>query len=73
MRPAETRTTLDSQLVAFWLREAARLDDLAARARFGWQRRRLGRKAEQARSQAERSRLREAQRGAGSAAEVSQG
>lgn len=55
--------TLDSQLVAFWTREAARLDALALGARFGWQRRRLARKADLARAQAERSLAREAARG----------
>jgi len=59
----DKRITLDSQLVDFWLREANRLDTLAAQARFGWQRRRYARKADQARGQAEKSRLREAARG----------
>lgn len=58
-----TRITLDGQLIGYWEREAARLDALAAQARFGWQRRRYLRKAAQARSQAERSRAREAARG----------
>ncbi len=58
-----TRITLDGQLVGYWEREAARLDGLAAEARFGWQRRRYLRKAAQARAQAERSRAREAARG----------
>lgn len=58
--PAET---LDGQLVGYWEREAARLDALAAEARFGWQRRRYLRKAAQARAQAERSRARETARG----------
>ncbi len=57
------RITLDGQLVGYWEREAARLDALAAEARFGWQQRRYLRKAEQARAQAERSRAREAARG----------
>jgi hypothetical protein len=55
--------TLDSQLAAFWTREAARLDALASGARFGWQRRRFSRKASLARAQAERSLAREAARG----------
>lgn len=58
------RITLDGQLVGYWEREAARLDALAAGARFGWQRRRYLRKAAQARVQAERSRAREVARGA---------
>ncbi|GJD80075.1 hypothetical protein GCM10007886_03450 [Methylobacterium gregans] len=58
-----TRITLDGQLVGYWEREAARLDALAAEARFGWQRRRYLRKAAQARVQAERSRARERARG----------
>lgn len=58
------RITLDGQLVGYWEREAARLDALAAGARFGWLRRRYQRKAAQARAQAERSRAREAARGA---------
>ncbi|GJD90255.1 MULTISPECIES: hypothetical protein [Methylobacterium] len=57
------RITLDGQLVGYWEREAARLDALAAEARFGWQRRRYLRKAEQARAQAGRSRAREVARG----------
>ncbi|KAB1074282.1 hypothetical protein [Methylobacterium planeticum] len=58
------RVTLDAQLVTYWDREAARLDALAAKARFGWIARRYRRKAEQARAQAARSRAREAARGA---------
>ncbi|GEP06873.1 hypothetical protein [Methylobacterium oxalidis] len=58
-----TRETLDAQLVGYWDREAARLDALAERARFGWIARRYRRKAAQARVQAERSRIREAARG----------
>ncbi|MGV7029637.1 hypothetical protein [Methylobacterium symbioticum] len=57
------RVTLDGQLVGYWEREAARLDALAAEARFGWQRRSLERKAAYARAQGERSRAREAARG----------
>lgn len=59
---AKLRVTLDGQLVDYWLREGARLDALAAEARFGWQRRSLARKAARARAQAERSRSREAAR-----------
>ena len=40
-----TRETLDAQLVGYWDREAARLDALAERARFGWIARRYRRKA----------------------------
>jgi hypothetical protein len=57
------RVTLDGQLVGYWEREAARLDALAAQARFGWQQRRYVRKAAQARAQAARSRAREVARG----------
>lgn len=70
------RVTLDGQLVDYWSREAARLDMLASEARFGWQKRRLTRKAERARAQAERSRGREAGRtgqARESGAEISQG
>ncbi|MGU3539577.1 hypothetical protein [Methylobacterium sp. A54F] len=63
------RLTLDGQLVGYWDREAARLDALAAAARFGWQARRYARKAAEARAQAERSRVREAARRNGAAAE----
>jgi hypothetical protein len=63
-----TRITLDSQLVTYWDREAARLDALAGKARFGWIARRYRRKAELARTQAERSRGREAARGEAPAA-----
>lgn len=59
-RPA--RVTLDGQLVGYWDREAARLDTMAASARFAWQRRRLLRKAAEARAKAERSRQREVAR-----------
>lgn len=61
-KTARLRVTLDGQLVDYWSREAARLDALAAQATFGWQRRRLARKAERARQQAERSRARESAR-----------
>ncbi|MCJ2018908.1 MULTISPECIES: hypothetical protein [unclassified Methylobacterium] len=57
------RVTLDGQLLGYWEREAARLDSLAAAARFAWQRRRLARKAETARAKAATSREREAARG----------
>ncbi|MCJ2015444.1 hypothetical protein [Methylobacterium sp. J-076] len=70
------RATLDGQLVDYWLREAARLDALAAQARFGWQKRGLARKAARARGQAERSRVRESARAGtteGASAELSQG
>lgn len=63
-RGRRPRVTLDGQLVGYWDREAARLDALAAQARFGWIGRRYARKAEHARAQAERSRSREAARGA---------
>ncbi|AWN38104.1 hypothetical protein [Methylobacterium radiodurans] len=59
----KARITLDGQLIGYWEREAARLDALAAEARFGWQRRRYLRKSAQARAQAERSRAREVARG----------
>ncbi|MGH1574550.1 hypothetical protein ACRAWG_32750 [Methylobacterium sp. P31] len=57
------RSTLDGQLLGYWEREAARLDALAADARFAWQRRRFLRKAEAARAKAAISREREAARG----------
>lgn len=75
-KTARVRVTLDGQLVDYWSREAARLDMLASQARFGWQKRRLIRKAERARTQAERSRAREAGRtgqAKGPDAEISQG
>ncbi|WP_375464272.1 hypothetical protein [uncultured Methylobacterium sp.] len=66
MTDAPRRITLDGQLVGYWAREAARLDGMAATARFGWQRRRYLRRAAEARAQGERSRVREAGRdGAG--------
>jgi len=61
-KTARLRVTLDGQLVDYWSREAARLDALAAKARFAWQKRGFLRKAERARAQAERSRSREAER-----------
>lgn len=64
------RVTLDGQLLGYWEREAARLDALAAQARFGWVSRRYTRKAGQARAQAERSRARETARGDGGPAAV---
>lgn len=64
------RVTLDGQLLGFWEREAARLETLAAAARFAWQRRRYLRKAEAARAKAERSRRREAARDNGGASET---
>lgn len=60
-----TRVTLDTQLNDFWTREATRLEAMAAQARFGWQKRRLLRKAVSARHQAERSWQRETARHAG--------
>lgn len=57
------RITLDGQLVGYWAREAARLDALAAGARFGWQRRRYARKAADARARGRRFAAREADRG----------
>lgn len=64
------RITLDGQLLGYWEREAARLEALAAAARFAWQRRRYLRKAEAARARAEPSREREAARDQGSASET---
>lgn len=61
---AAKRTTLDGQLVGYWGREAARLDALAATARFGWMRRRYMRKATEARTRAARFAIREEGRGA---------
>lgn len=61
------RITLDGQLAGYWAREAARLEALAAAARFGWQRRRFARKAEAARAQGARSEAREADRASGAA------
>ncbi len=56
------RITLDRQLVAYWAREATRLEALAAGARFGWQKRRFLRKADHARAMGARSGAREADR-----------
>jgi len=56
------RVTLDGQLLGYWEREAVRLEGLAERARFAWQRRRYLRKAEAARGKAQPSRAREAAR-----------
>lgn len=61
--PPRRRVTLDAQLLTYWEREAARLDALAAAARFGWIARGYARKAERARAQAARSAEREAVRG----------
>ncbi|MCJ2112854.1 hypothetical protein MKK64_16855 [Methylobacterium sp. E-025] len=61
------RITLDGQLVGYWAREAGHLEALAAAARFGWQRRRLLRKAAAARAQGARSEAREAARADGTA------
>lgn len=75
-KAAQLRVTLDGQLVDYWSREAVRLDAMAAQARFGWQKRSLARKAERARTQAERSRSREATRKRplnGAGLEISQG
>ncbi|MCJ2139805.1 hypothetical protein [Methylobacterium sp. E-066] len=64
LRPSRTpRITLDGQLVGYWDREAARLEAIAATTRFAWQKRRLLRKAAEARAKAERSRRRETERG----------
>ncbi len=49
-KTARLRVTLDGQLVDYWSREAARLDALAAKARFAWQKRGFLRKAERARA-----------------------
>ncbi|KQQ29403.1 hypothetical protein ASF53_19415 [Methylobacterium sp. Leaf123] len=55
--------TLDAQLVRYWEREAARFDELAARASFGWISRNYARRAQRAREKAERSRAKEVARG----------
>lgn len=65
-RQAE-RTTLDRQLVDYWAREAARLEALAAAARFGWQKRRFLRKVDYARAMGAQSGAREAERATASA------
>ncbi|ACL57620.1 hypothetical protein [Methylobacterium nodulans] len=54
--------TLDAELVAWWECEAARLEALAASARFGFLQRRYTRKAAEARARAQLSRVREAAR-----------
>ncbi len=54
--------TLDAELIAWWDCEAARLDALAASARFGFMRRHYERKAAEARARAQVSRVREAAR-----------
>ncbi|BAQ44235.1 MULTISPECIES: hypothetical protein [Methylobacterium] len=51
--------TLDAELVVWWECEAARLESLAASARFGFTRRHYARKAAAARARAQVSRLRE--------------
>ncbi|MBI1688755.1 hypothetical protein ABEV34_01905 [Methylorubrum rhodesianum] len=55
--------TLDAQLVRYWEREAARFDELSARASFSWLGRLYARKAQRALEKAERSRAREIARG----------
>ncbi|MFG5117165.1 hypothetical protein [Methylorubrum sp. POS3] len=55
--------TLDGQALRYWLKEAARFDDLAARANFGWLARGYARRAERARDMAERCRAKEIARG----------
>lgn len=65
---APQRVTLDGQLVGYWEREAARLDDLAKRASFKWIARGYARRADRARAMAETSRTREAARGRGETA-----
>ncbi|WP_407523086.1 hypothetical protein [Methylobacterium oryzisoli] len=55
-------STLDAELIAWWDCEAARLDALAASARFGFMRRHYERKAAEARARAQVSRVREAAR-----------
>ncbi|UMY16119.1 hypothetical protein MMB17_15490 [Methylobacterium organophilum] len=59
--------TLDAQVAAYWEREAARLDILAAQASFAWMIRSYARKAERARKVAAQARGREAARGRGPA------
>lgn len=67
------RITLDSQLVSYWEREAARFDRLAAAAGWGWVRRGYLRKADRARARAEPSRAREASRHGDGQDDVSHG
>lgn len=57
------RETLDTQLITYWDKEAARLDGLAERAVFKWMARGYARKAERARALADKSRAREAAKG----------
>lgn len=57
------RVTLDSQLLTYWEREAARLDALGAATPFAWMARGYARKADRARAQAALSAEREAARG----------
>ncbi|GJD53533.1 hypothetical protein OPKNFCMD_6310 [Methylobacterium crusticola] len=57
-----TQPTLDAELIAWWECEAARLESLAASARWGFLRRRYERKAAAARARAQVSRVREAGR-----------
>lgn len=55
--------TLDAQLVRYWEREAARFDELSARASFGWIARTYARRAQRAYEKAERARAKEVARG----------
>lgn len=55
--------TLDAQLMRYWEREAARFDELSARASFGWISRLYARKAQRALEKAERARAKEVARG----------
>ncbi|HEV2543867.1 MAG TPA: hypothetical protein VGU70_14005 [Methylobacterium sp.] len=55
--------TLDAQLMRYWEREAARFDELSARASFGWTARLYARKAQRALEKAERARAKEIARG----------
>lgn len=55
--------TLDAQLMRYWEREAARFDELSARASFGWIARLYARKAQRALEKAERARAKEVARG----------
>ena len=60
---APPHETLDAQLLRYWEREATRFDSLAARAGFAWIARGYARKAQRARTMAERSRAKEIARG----------
>lgn len=71
--PRKPPVTLDSELVAYWEREASRFERLAAAASWGWVRRGYLRKADRARARAEPSRRREAQRQAAGPEGVSRG